>query len=91
MHYFGRPGSHFWLDQPTNNEVRANKIFGQHYQLFGSILTKKEERPFWPFLGPTRRKIPHSGCCRRGLEVLKTIFFLIFLRGLKVIFRARKS
>ena len=30
---------------------------------------KKEEGPFWPFLGPARPKIPHSGCCRRGLTL----------------------
>ena len=38
----------------------------------------KEEGPFWPFSGPTQRTIPQSGCCRRGLEVLKTIFFKFF-------------
>ena len=39
----------------------------------------------------SRGKIPHSGCCRKGLEVLKTIFFLIFVRVSKAIFRAQKS
>ena len=48
-----------------------------HHDLPSSHLTK-EEGPFWPFLGPTRRKISHSGCCRRGLKELKRIFFKLF-------------
>ena len=46
---------------------------------------QKEEGPFWPFLGSVRRKIPHiSGCCRRGLEVLKTIFLKFFSEVLRL-------
>ena len=50
----------------------------------------KEEGPFWPILGPTRRKIPPSRCCRRGLELSKKIFCLIFHEVQKAFWKIRK-
>ena len=70
------------LIEGISRNVNYSKAFTM--QSYANRDETKEEGPFWPFLGPTRRKIPHSGCCRRGLEVLKTIFLKFFSEVLRL-------